>query len=160
MKRIYPVLGFILAISLIVSTASAYDTCTGGIITHSFNLTFSGTEYEFNDTEVCQHGCSETAAGMYRCNDAALFVPLSFYLMLEIMAFIFMVGAIVRKELIWCILGLMLFFTLSLLSFNVDGVTLSWAAYLNMGMGLFSLVYTVILWFTPLQDLAAEKYKA
>lgn len=134
-----------------VSALTGYN-CTneGNLITNITDIT-TGTEYIF--TTTCTNGCTPAGGGTFVCATTSFFVPSEIYIMFELLAFamFFMAlymsygkGEDASNTVIFPALSLVMFSTMAVMSFNVEGLAFLAGAALNFSFALVSLILIII----------------
>ena len=144
-----------------------YQTvCQGDDLHRTYNSSINGEQVVIiDDPYPCKYGCTNlTEPAQCRTSietDAfdGPFMPMPIYILLEIIAMgLFIIGAVLKSPenesyIVMPLLGMILFFILSISSISIDGVFNATMMWLNMGLGLLSLVYVFYLFFTGSKEM-------
>lgn len=145
--------GFILSLTTPVSASSGLACTEDGNLRHNITDIDASPQTEWVWIENCEgNGCRQTQSGVV-CATPSFVIPMELYIMFEIIAFIFLFITLVnfresdrgQDNIIFPLMGLILFSALGIMSMNLVGMEFLMGAALNGSMALLSLLYVMII---------------
>lgn len=151
MKKLI-LLGLIFALLLVpnISALTSHSCVEGNLRTNITELN-PAAQVEYVWEQPCPDGCVQGPGGTFMCVTASFFIPLELYILFEVIAFIFFFsmlyvhyGTDESNPVIFAGLSMVMFFSVSMMSFNLAGMAFMPGAALNFALAMFSLVYFII----------------